>query len=73
MINKITNPKVKLIMNSGIKISFIIAVVAVFILELYCENSIPFAFYIGMSLFKSSMFYIVMFIICGCVFNKINV
>ena len=36
MINKITNPKVKLIMNSGIKISFIIAIVAVFILELYC-------------------------------------
>lgn len=73
MINKITNPKVKLIRNSGIKISFIIAIVAVFILELYCENAIPFAFYIGMSLFKSSMFYIVMFIICGCVFNKINV
>lgn len=73
MNKKITNPKVKLIMYSGIKISFIIAVVAVFILELYCENAIPFAFYIGTSLFKSSMFYIVMFIICGCVFNKITV
>ena len=70
---KIKNKQVIHIMVGGIKACLLLSLISVFILQLYCEALGPQAFYTGIALFKSSMFYIVMFIICGCVFNKINV
>jgi hypothetical protein len=68
---KIVNKKVIHITNRGIGWSLLICLIAIFILELYCECAIPQAFYIGIPLFKSALFFIVMFIICGFIFDKI--
>ena len=67
---KITNKKIIHIMKNGIIFSALLCIIAVLILSLYCSNSITNTFYIGISLFKSGLFYIIMFLICGIVFNK---
>ena len=68
----ITNPRIIHIMKKGIVFSILLCLIAIFILEIYCNRGVPFAFYIGISLFKSGMFFIAMFIICGFVFNKVT-
>ncbi len=72
LINKmiISNKKIIHIMKFGIVFSFLLCLIAAFILEIYCSNAIPIVFYIGTSLLKSGMFFISMFIICGIIFNK---
>ena len=63
--------KIIKIMKYGIKSSFIFCILAGLILITYIFNSNPTSYYIGISLFKSSLFYIVGFIICGIAFNNI--
>ena len=64
--------KVLAIVRNGLKISLIFCLIASFILAIYLTNGYSTeGYYIGISVFKSSLFYMVGFIICGCAFNKI--
>ena len=64
--------KIIKIVKIGVKISFILCLISSFVLITYNLNSNPLTFYIGISLFESSLFYIITFIICGYAFNKIK-
>lgn len=59
------------IVKNGLKISFVFCLFAVFVLATYTTIGEPNVYYIGISLLKSGMFYIVGFIIFGIAFNKI--
>ena len=60
-------------MKFGIKFSFKISIFAIIILFTYMFfYSSPSVFYIGISLFKSSLFFIATSIICGFAFQKIK-
>lgn len=61
------------LMKSGIKFSFYINIIANIFLLMYdfLFNS-PSIYYIGISLFKTSLFFIVGFIMCAFAFSKIN-
>ncbi len=62
------------LVKSGIKFCFGILVVAAIILLAYdLAYSLPLVYYIGISLFKTSLFFMACFIICGIAFNKIKV
>lgn len=63
--------KIYMIMKNGIRFSFTFCLIAVFILSIYCGNSIPSTYNIGVSLFKSGLFFLISFIICGYAFNNI--
>ena len=63
--------KVLTIVKKGLKVSFIFCLISSFILVTYNTIGEPNAYYIGMSLLKSGLFFIVGFIICGIAFNKI--
>lgn len=60
------------VMKSGIKFSFIFCLFSTLILALYQTVHIPNLFYTGISLFQSSLFFLVAFIAYGFVFNKIK-
>ncbi len=61
------------IVKFGVKISFYISIIASLILLTYdFVYTLPIIFYIGISLFKTSLFFIVGFIICGFAFQKIQ-
>ena len=65
-------PKVKEIMNTGIKICFVFTLVSVFIMSLYITTNHSYILYnLGIGLFKSSTTFIAIFLICGIAFNKI--
>ena len=66
----IVNEKIMIIVKNGIKLAMFLCLVAVLILTLYCEKANPQAFYIGISLLKSALFFIAMFIICGYIFDR---
>lgn len=61
------------LMKSGIRFSFIINIIADLILLTYdFVITSPTVYYIGISLFKSSLFFIVGFVICAFAFNRIK-
>ena len=65
--------KIISIIKYGIKFSFCITIIATLILLTYdFLYTIPITYYIGLSLFKTSLFFICFFIICGFSFNKIK-
>ena len=66
-----TDKKVTKIMQNGIKFSFAFCLMATILLITYVLKGELLAYYIGMSLFKSSLFFIAGFIICGLAFNNI--
>ena len=59
------------IVRNGLEVSLIFCLIASFILVTYNTIGEPNAYYIGMSLLKSGLFFIVGFIICGIAFSKI--
>ncbi len=60
------------LMKSGIHFSFGISMIAILILLTYdFLYSIPSVYYIGISLFRTSLFFMVGFIICAFAFQKI--
>lgn len=62
-----------IIMKSCIKFSFILLIISTVILFTYstiCQ--IPTLFYIGISVFTSSLYFIVISIVCSLSFNKIK-
>lgn len=63
--------KILAIVKNGIKFSFIFCLIASFVLITYTQSAETSAYYIGLSLFKSGLFFIAGFIICGIAFNKI--
>ena len=64
--------KVKKIMLDGIKFSFIICLFSTLILSLYISsNNTYLLFYLGISLFKSSTTFMVVFFVYGILFNKL--
>lgn len=67
IINKLKNidSSILKVKNIGIRICFILLLISTFILSLYISIHNPLLFLIGLSLFKSSLFFIVFFIICA--------
>lgn len=63
--------KILKIMKSGLIYSFLFCILAALILLAYEFSNLPTLFYVGISLFKSGLFFIVAFTICGFAFNKI--
>ena len=63
--------KVLTIVGNVLKGSLIFCLIAIFILVTYNTIGEPNAYYIGISLLKSGLFFIVGFLICGVAFNKI--
>lgn len=61
------------IMKSGIKFSVFVSMMSIFILLTYdFVYTSPAFYYIGISLFRTSLFFMVGFVICGFAFNKIQ-
>ncbi len=61
------------LMKLGIKFSFLISIISIIILFTYdFIYTSPSTYYIGISLFKSSLFFMVGFVICGFAFSKIK-
>ena len=63
--------KILTITKNGLKCSFIFCLIAILILAIYTTIGEPTAYYIGISLLKSGLFFTAAFIICGIAFNKI--
>ena len=65
--------KILNILKQGLKFCFYITIFSSILLLIY-ETFIasPTLFYTGLSLFKSSLFFMVTFIICGIAFSKIK-
>ncbi len=66
------NPKVKAIMDTGIKVCFVFTLISVLIMSLYITTNHSYILYdLGIRLFKTSTTFIAIFLICGIAFNKI--
>ena len=66
-------PSILLIMKSGLKFSFWVNIIANLILLTYdFVYTSPQIYYIGISLFRTSLFFMVGFIICGFAFSEIK-
>ena len=63
--------RILVIVKNGLEVSLIFCLIASFILVTYNTIGEPNAYYIGLSLLKSGLFFIVGFIICGIAFSKI--
>ncbi|MBR2240371.1 MAG: hypothetical protein IJ890_03180 [Clostridia bacterium] len=63
--------KILTIVRNGLKGSLIFCLIAIFVLVTYNTIGEPNAYYIGISLLKSGLFFVVGFLICGVAFNKI--
>lgn len=64
--------KVLTIVKNGLKGAFIFSLIASLILVIYTTIGEPNAYYIGIAIFKSSLYYIVGSIIFGFYFNRIK-
>lgn len=61
------------LMKSGIRFSFFISIISILILLTYdFVYTVPFVYYIGFSLFRTSLFFMVGFIICAFAFSRIQ-
>lgn len=70
---KSVDKKVLHIMKSCLSFSFVLLVFSIFILFIYSAlYSEPILFYIGIPIFTSSLYFIVISIICTLSFNKIR-
>ncbi len=58
--------------KTGVKYCFGFCIFATLILLIYEFYAFPLLYYIGISLFRSALFFIVTFIACGIVFNQIK-
>ena len=75
LVNKIKNLdcKTKKIMRIGLIVSFVLCLISSFSLFTYeTFYSIPILFYIGISLFKTSLMFACSFLICGIGFDTIK-
>ncbi len=75
LVNKIKNLdcKTKKIMRIGLIVSFVLCLISAFSLFTYeTFYSIPTLFYIGISLFRTSLMFACSFLICGISFDTIK-
>ena len=63
-LKNVDNSILKVLYN-GLKFCLILALLAAFILSIYHTVHNPDIFYIGISLFKSTLFFAVFFVICA--------
>lgn len=70
-LKNVDNSILKVLYN-GLKFCLILALLATFILSIYHTVHNPDIFYIGISLFKSTLFFIVFFIICAIAIDTIK-
>ena len=70
-LRNVDNSILKVLYN-GLKFCLILALLSAFILSIYHTVHNPDIFYIGISLFKSSLFYIAFFIICAVAIDTIK-
>ena len=63
---------IKRVLYNGLKFCLAFMLVATFILSLYSSVHNLTLFYLGISLFKSSLFFIAFFIICAISIDKIT-
>ncbi len=63
--------KIVNIVKNGVKFSFVFCIIATLILVTYTITGGLNQYYIGISLLKTSLFFIVGFLICGIAFNNI--
>ena len=59
-------------MQSGIHFSFVFCILATFVLAIYQNVHIPNLFIVGISLFKTSLFFLVAFIAYAFAFNTLK-
>jgi len=70
--NKI-DKKILRVMNTGFKYCLLLAFISCFILLTYHYNlKSPDLYYCGILLFKTSLFFFVDFIVCGCAVDTIR-
>ncbi len=70
-LKSIDNSILKVLYN-GLKFCLTLALLATFILSIYHTVHNPDIFYIGISLFKSTLFFIVFFVICAIAIDTIK-
>lgn len=73
--NKIKNLDIKIykIMKKGLLFSFFISIISLIMLVTYqLFYTVPDLFYIGISLFETSLFFAIMFFICALAFDTIE-
>ena len=58
--------------NNGLKFCFMLLLISTFVLSIYLNVHNPALFLVGVSLFKSSLFFIVFFIICALAIDTIK-
>lgn len=63
--------KIYKVMINGFKFSFVLCLIATYILLSYKLYGMPFMFYIGISVFKAALTFGVTFFICGICFNTV--
>lgn len=64
--------KIKTIMKYGFKFSFAVCILSILILLTYQFYSYPDLYYIGLSVFRLSLFFAIEFIICGLAMDTIK-
>lgn len=64
--------KIKTIMRYGFKFSFAVCILSILILLTYQFYSYPDLYYIGLSVFRLSLFFAIEFIICGLAMDTIK-
>ena len=69
---KTINKKILFTLYTGLKICFVLLLFSTFCLSLYHSISNYNLFYIGITLFKASLFYIVFLIICAISIDTIG-
>ncbi len=63
---------IKKIVKYGFKFSFAVCILSILILLIYELHSIPDLYYIGLSVFRLSLFFAVEFIICAIAIDTIK-
>ena len=69
---KSINTSILKVLYIGLKVCFVLLLISTFILSLYHSISNYNLFYIGITLFKASLFYIVFLIICAISIDTIR-
>ena len=63
---------IKQITKKGFHFSFLVCLISIFILITYHNYASPDLYYIGVILFKTSLYFAIEFFICGFVFDTIK-
>ena len=66
-------PSILSLVRSGLRFSFLMSIISIVLLLTYdFVYTLPVVYYVGISLFRTSLFFMVGFVICGFAFSKIR-